>query len=276
MLTIYSPDMLATEQELLLAQRARDQMRGNPLPDAAAHGESLFEAAKRRLQLWNLSDDQIAHVLQTGTPLRTTTLFAPADGFVTTRNAYENQRITSDTDLYTLADLSRVWVMADVFEADIPPIRIGDRARVTLPNSTAAGIEARVSYIQPDVDPATRTLKVRLELPNPGLRFKPEMYVDAEFQIPGTPQLTVPADAVVDTGESQTVFIDLGQGYLEARAVRAGERRGDRVAILSGLKAGDRVVASGTFLVDSESQLKAAAGAMTGGDAAAKTEPRHD
>ncbi|MGE5246501.1 MAG: efflux RND transporter periplasmic adaptor subunit [Betaproteobacteria bacterium] len=276
LLTIYSPDMLASEQELLLAARARDAMRNNPLPDAAAHGESLFEAARRRLQLWDLSDDQIQRVLQTGKPVRTTTLFAPAAGFVTMRNAYPNQRITADTDLYTIADLARVWVMADVFESDIPSIRVGDRARVSVPNTGAPAVSARISYIQPDVDPATRTLKVRLELPNPGLRLKPEMYVDAVFQIPGARRLTIPAGAVVNTGDRQTVFLDLGHGYLEPREVHVGEQHDGRATILSGLSPGDRVVASGTFLIDSESQLKAAARDMGAGTKVAASERHHD
>jgi len=263
MLTLYSPDMLASQQELLLAARARDVMKGNPLPSAAEGGQSLFEAARRRLELWNLSEAQIQQVLATGRPVKNVPLASPATGFITARNAFPNQRVTADTDLYTIVDLSRVWVMADVSESDIPAIAIGNRAHVTLPYAPGARpIAAKVSYIQPDVDPTTRTLKVRLEVANPGLRLKPEMYVNVEFQVPVPERLVVPAGAIVDTGNQQTVFIDLGDGYLEPRQVQVGERNGDTATIVSGLAAGDRVVASGTFLIDSESQLKAAARSM--------------
>jgi Cu(I)/Ag(I) efflux system membrane fusion protein len=262
MLTIYSPEMLASQQELLLAERARDLMKANPLASAAEHGESLFEAAKRRLELWDLSDEQIQHVLETGQPIRSITVHAPMGGFVTERNAFPNQRVTPDSDLYTITDLSRIWIMADVFESDITSIKIADPAYVIFPNGGPPSIAARVSYIQPQVDPMTRTLKVRLDANNPGMRMKPDMFVNVEFGIAAASQLTVPAEAVLDTGDRQTVFVDLGNGYLEPRQVAVGDRFGDRVTITRGLSAGGRVVASGTFLIDSESQLKAAAAGM--------------
>jgi RND family efflux transporter MFP subunit len=262
MLTIYSPEMLASQQELLLAVRARDLMRSNPLASAAEHGESLFQAAKRRLELWQLSEDQIQQVLNTGEPIRSVTLRAPASGFVTERKAFPNQKVTPDSDLYTITDLSRVWIVADVFESDITSIKLGDAASVIFPNGGPPPIAAKVNYIQPQVDPLTRTLKVRLDANNPGLRMKPDMFVNVEFGVASARQLVIPADAVLDTGERQTVFVDLGDGYLEPRQVVVGSRSGDRVAITRGLSAGDRVVSSGTFLVDSESQLKAAASGM--------------
>ena len=262
MLTIYSPEMLASQQELLLAVRARDLMRNNPLASAAEHGESLFQAAKRRLELWQLSEDQIQQVLATGEPIHSITLRAPASGFVTERKAFPNQKVTPDSDLYTITDLSRVWVVADVFESDITSIRLGDPAYVIFTHGGPPSIGAKVNYIQPQVDPVTRTLKVRLDANNPGLRMKPDMFVNVDFGVVGAKQLFVPAEAVLDTGERQTVFVDLGDGYLEPRQVSIGSRSGDRVAVTRGLKAGERVVSSGTFLVDSESQLKAAASGM--------------
>ena len=262
MLTIYSPEMLASQQELLLAKRARDLMQANPLASAAEHGESLFQAAKRRLELWQLSEDQIQQVLTTGEPIHSITLRAPASGFVTERKAFPNQKVTPDSDLYTITDLSRVWIIADVFESDITSITLGDAASVIFPNGGPPTIAAKVNYIQPQVDPMTRTLKVRLDANNPGLRMKPDMFVNVEFGVVSTKQLVVPAEAVLDTGERQTAFVDLGDGYLEPRQVVVGSRFGDRVAITRGLSAGERVVSSGTFLVDSESQLKAAASGM--------------
>jgi RND family efflux transporter MFP subunit len=282
LLTIYSPEMLASQQELLLAARARELMRNNPLASAAQHGDSLFEAAKRRLQLWQLSDEQIEHVLTTGQPIASVTLFAPASGFVSERKAFPNQKVTPDSDLYTITDLSRIWIVADVFESDITAIRIGDPAYVSFTGGNAPSLAARVSYIQPQVDPVTRTLKVRLEAGNPALRMKPEMFVNVEFGIKSAAQLVVPAEAVLDTGDRQTVFVDLGDGYLEPRQVVVGDRFGDRVAITHGLAAGERVVSSGTFLIDSESQLKAAATGVGapqhqhGSAPATRGTPRHD
>ena len=262
MLTIYSPEMLASQQELLLAVRARDLMRNNPLASATEHSDSLFQAAKRRLELWQLSEDQIQQVLATGEPIHSITVRAPASGFVTERKAFPNQRVTPDSDLYTITDLSRVWIMADVFESDITSIKLGDAAAVIFPNGGAPTISAKVNYVQPQVDPLTRTLKVRLDANNPGLRMKPDMFVNVEFGVVSVKQLVVPAEAVLDTGERQTVFVDLGDGYLEPRQVVVGSRFGDRVAITHGLAAGERVVSSGTFLIDSESQLKAATSGM--------------
>ncbi|MFN7913947.1 MAG: efflux RND transporter periplasmic adaptor subunit [Vicinamibacterales bacterium] len=280
MLTIYSPEMLASQQELLLAARARDLMARNPLASAAQHGESLFDAARRRLQLWDLSDDQIDQVLRTGQPIRSITVPAPMSGVVTARNAFPNQKVTPDSDLYTITDLSHVWLMADVFESDIADIRTGDAALVTFSNSAAPPIRAHVNYIQPQVDPTTRTLQVRLDVANPNLRMKPDMFVNVEFTATAATQLTIPNDAVLDTGERQTVFVDRGDGYLEPRQVTIGERLGERVTITAGLRPGERIVASGTFLIDSESQLRAAArGLATPAPAApapAAAEQRHD
>ncbi len=262
MLTVYSPEMLASQEELLLAVKARDLMRNNPVPSAAEHGETLVAASKRRLELWGLGDEQVEQVLRTGQPIRDIVVRAPASGVVLVRNAFPNQKVTPDSDLYTIADLSRVWILADVFESDVPNVKFGDAARVTVPALRSGTLTARVDFVQPQVDPMTRTVKVRLDLPNPGSRLKPDMFVDVEFSMPVPPRLTVPAEAVLDTGERQTVFVDLGNGYLKPRQVRLGDRLGDRVAVLSGLAAGERVVASGTFLLDAESQLKAAAAGL--------------
>jgi RND family efflux transporter MFP subunit len=262
MVTVYSPEMLASQQELLLAARARDVMRDNPLPSAAEHGDSLFAAARRRLQLWDLRDEQIDEVLKTGTPVRTVTVVSPISGFVTERNAFPNQKVTPDTDLYTIVDLTHVWVLADVFQGDIGVVNIGGTARVTLPYGEQAPLTARVNYIQPQVDPTTRAMKVRLDVSNPGMRLKPNMYVNVDFSLAQPERLTVPADAVLDTGGRQVVFVDRGEGYLEPRSVALGERVGDRISVLRGLTAGERVVASGTFLVDSESRLQSAAATM--------------
>ena len=261
LLTIYSPELLASQQELLLARRARDLMASNPLASAAEGGTALFDAARRRLELWDLSADQITRVLETGEPIRSVTLHSPATGYVLKRDVFPNQRISPDSELYTIVDLSRVWIMADVFESDIPQMKPGASARISF-TSGAAPLEARVAYVQPQVDPVTRTLKVRLEAANPGVRLKPDMFVNVELSVSGDKRLTVPSGAVLDTGTRQTVFIDLGNGYLEPRQVTAAERVDDRVVIASGLSGGERVVTAATFLIDSESQLKSAAAGM--------------
>lgn len=263
LLTLYSPELLATQQELLLALQAREIMSRSSMHEARGNSDALVEAARRRLELWNFSRSQAEAVEQSGKPIPSVTIFAPATGFITARNAFPGQKIAPDTELYTIADLSRVWVMADVFESDAPAVRVGLPATITSPNDPALRLQARVTYIQPQVDPATRTLKARLELANPGFKLKPEMFVDVDFRVSAPNMLTVPSEAVLDAGTTQTVFLDRGSGLLEPRHVQLGRRLGDRVEILSGLARGDRIVISGAFLLNSESQLKAAMAGMS-------------
>ncbi len=262
LLTVYSPDMLATQRELLLAAKAKSVMRNSTLPSAFDQSESLLQATRRRLELWDLSEAQINQVLQTGQPIKNITLYSPLTGYVSERKAFPQLKVMPDTDLYTIVDLSRVWIMADVFEYEAPNIRIGETARVSLQALPGKTFNARIDYLQPQVDPMTRTIKVRLNMNNPGLLLKPDMYANVEFREHTPARLTVPAEAVLDAGERQTVFIDRGNGFLEPRQVKTGGRDGDRIQIISGLTAGERVVVSGNFLIDSESQMKAAAAGM--------------
>jgi Cu(I)/Ag(I) efflux system membrane fusion protein len=264
LLTIYSPEMLASQQELLLAAKATDTMKNNPLPAAFDQSESLLQASRRRLELWDLSEAQINQVLKTGQPIKNITLYSPMAGFITDRKAFPQLKVMPDTDLYTIVDLSRVWIMADVFEYEAPNIRVGQTARVSLQALPGRVFNARIDFLQPQVDPMTRTLKVRLNMDNPGVLLKPDMYADVEFRVNIPSKLTVPADAVLNAGERKTVFVDRGNGNLEPRQVKTGEREGDRIQILSGLSGGERVVTSGNFLIDSESQMKAAASGMGG------------
>ena len=271
--TVYSPEMLATQQEFLLAMKARTQLGKSTVDGVPGNMSQLVEAARRRLELWDLSPEQIDEVARTGKPLRSITVFSPVSGYVTERKAFPNLQVKPDTDLYTIVDLDRVWIVADVFEADAASARVGVPATVRLSTGTGRSYRTRVSYIQPQLDPVTRTLKVRLELDNPGHSLKPEMYVDVEFTSKSSPRLTVPVEAVLDSGERRTVFVDRGNGYLEPRQVETGERADDRVEILKGLKAGDRIVVSGNFLIDSESQLKAAAAGMAASNREAAGSP---
>lgn len=256
LLTIYSPEMLAAEQDYLLALQARNILKNSPLPEAAENSDSLIRASRMRLELWDLSAAQIDAIEKTGKTERTITLYAPAGGFVIARNAFPSQKVGPDTELYSISDLSRVWVMADVFESDAANVRIGQGATIQTSYGGGKAFAARVSFIQPQVDPATRTLKVRLEASNPGFQLKPDMFVDVQFQMASQRKLTVPAEAVLDAGVRKTVFVDRGKGYLEPREVQIGERIGDRIEILKGLQPGEQIVTSGNFLIDSESQLK--------------------
>ncbi|MDR3698970.1 MAG: efflux RND transporter periplasmic adaptor subunit [Candidatus Sulfopaludibacter sp.] len=259
LLTLYSPEMLASQQELLLALKARDVMRHSSMAESVGNSESLVEAARRRLELWDLTGEQLAEVERTGKPIKSITLYAPATGYLTARNAFPGQKIMPETELYAITDLRRVWVMADVFESDATQVRMGQGARIVLPGGGA--LSARVSYLQPQIDPTTRTLKVRLDVANPGMRLRPEMFVDVEMQLGGARRLMVPADAVLDSGTAKTIFLDRGNGYFEPRQVETGQRIDDRVEIVKGLAPGERIVTSGAFLLNSESQLKPAGAA---------------
>jgi RND family efflux transporter MFP subunit len=259
MLTLYSPEMLASEQELLLAKRAQGVMQHSSMAEAGVHSAALVDAARRRLELWDLSRAQMDEIERTGKPIQSIVLYSPAGGYVTARNAFPGQRVTPETELYAITDLSRVWIMTDVFEADAPQIHVGQAAAVTVPGTNRT-LAARVAYIQPEVDAATRTMKARLELPNTGLGLKPDMFVEVHMTIGGGRRLTVPADAVLDSGSAKTVFLDRGEGHFEPRPVETGVRIGDRVEIVKGLRPGERIVVSAAFLLDSESQLKSAMG----------------
>ena len=264
LLTLYSPEMLASQQEYLLAMRSREIMKDSPLPSSQQQSDSLLAAARKRLELFSLSEAQIEDITKTRKPLTNITIYSPISGFVTMRNAFPKQRVTPETELYTVVDLSKVWIMADVFENEAALIRVGMPVRVSLSYGKSRTINARVSYIQPEVDPMTRTLKVRIEAANPNMQLRPDMFVDVDFSVARPSHLSVPAEAVLDTGLKQTVFVDRGNGFLEPRQVETGERIGDRIEILKGLAPAERIVVSGNFLIDSESQLKSSASGMAG------------
>ncbi len=255
--TFYSPELLSAQQEYLLASKARAIMQHSSMHEMAETNADLADAARRRLLLLDFTPAQIRQIEESRKPIESVTVYSPADGYVMSRNAFPGQRLTPETELYTIANLSQVWVMADVVEADAPQIRPGEAAHISIPG-TADTYFARVMYIQPQIDPATRTLKVRLELPNPKMRLRPDMLADAEIEGAGQRRLSVPASAVLDAGTSKTVFLDRGDGYFEPREVETGVRFADRVEIVKGLRAGERIVTSGTFLLNSEAQIRQA------------------
>jgi Cu(I)/Ag(I) efflux system membrane fusion protein len=260
LLTIYSPEMLAGERELLLVAKAAGGMKDSALPAAFDQSEALLQAARRRLELWGLAPAQIDQVVRTGEPARDITLYAPVAGYVTDLKATPGASVTPDMDLYTIVDASQVVVQADVFEYEVANIHPGEKAQVFLQALPGRTFPARIDYIPQQTDATSPSRKVRLTIADPGLALQPGMYAEIEFTANGAPELTVPAEAVLDAGERKVVYVDRGNGYFEPREVRTGARAGDRVEILSGIKPGERVVTSGAFLIDSESQLKAPEG----------------
>ena len=259
MLTIFSQEALATQNEYLLALKAQRAMHPNMVHEMRESTDNLVEAARKRLDLWDIKASQIDEITRTGEPIKYLTLDAPISGFVMERTAFPKMHVTPETALYTVADLSKVWVIADVFEYEASNVRIGQGASLTLGYVPGRTFHGRVSYILPQVDAMTRTLKVRIEFDNPGFALKPDMYGEVELQTGGARRLVVPETAVLNSGDRKVVFIDLGEGKFEPHNVTTGAQSGGRVQILTGLKEGDRVVTSGNFLIDSESQLKAAA-----------------
>lgn len=261
MLTLYSPEMVASQQEYLLAQQAKDTLEHSMVPGVKDSNDSMVEAARRRLLHWGLEPAAIEQLKTSKEPARTITIYAPASGYVTTRKAFPNMKVLPEMELYTLTDQSRVWIVAEVFESDAAAIRMGQPATVSVAAFPNRKIRATVTTILPQVNAETRTLKVRLEADNPMGLLKPDLFVNVEFALPLVSRLTVPSGAVLDFGQRQIVFVDKGAGVFERREVRVGERMEDRVEIASGLKAGERIVTSGAFLLDSESQLRSPAGA---------------
>ncbi len=262
LLTIYSPELLQTQQEYLLARKGRQELAASPFREAVEGSESLLHAARRRLELWDIGESQIRRIEQTGQPIKALTLNAPADGFVLVRNAFPRQRVTPDTELYTIADLSSIWVIADVYEYEAPEIKIGQRAEITLTYLPGKTYHGKVTFISPQLDVATRTLKARIEIPNPGFKLKLDMFANVDLQIDYGNRLVVPVDAVMDSGAEQTVFVAHEGGYFEPRQIETGARVDNQIIVLAGLKAGERVVTSANFLIDSESKLKSAVGGM--------------
>lgn len=257
--TFYSPDLVATQEEYLIAKRGQQSLGASPYRDVARSSQSLMEAARRRLQQWELSESQIKRLDETGQVERTVTVYAPETGYITDRKAFPHTTTTPDMDLYTLADLSRVWVMADVFESELLYVKVGQPAVVKLSFAPDKTFNGRVTYNYPVLDPQTHTAKVRIDVPNPGLFLKPNMFADVELKIAYGTHTIVPAEAVLNSGQSQTVFVVRDDGKFEPRNVTVGPTVDGQTIIEFGLEKGEKIVASGNFLLDSESRMKAPA-----------------
>jgi RND family efflux transporter MFP subunit len=263
-LSIYSPDLVSTQTEYLLARRGDQQLHESPFPEAASGAKALLDAARRRLLLWDITPQQIRELEESGQPQTALTLHSPVSGFVTVKDVYQGLYVTPDTELYTVADLSRVWVLLDIYEYEMPFVHLGMPVTLRLRSQPGESITGTLTYIYPYMDNHTRTNKVRVELDNPGLRLKPDMYATGEIHAVLGEHLVVPKDAVLDSGTRQIVFVALGDGFFAPHEVRLGERGDDYAEVLEGLQEGEQVVVGANFMVDSESQLKAALGAMGG------------
>jgi Cu(I)/Ag(I) efflux system membrane fusion protein len=223
---------------------------------------SLLGAARRRLLLWDISPAQVRELERTGKTQKTLTLHSPFNGFVVEKMAVEGMKTDAGMALYRLADLSEVWALADVYEYELPLVRVGQEAVLTLSYLPGEAFRGRVIYVYPYLDEPTRTAKVRIKLVNPGFRLKPGMFGNMVLRVPVGRVLAVPEGAILDTGTRKVAFVDRGRGYLEPREVRTGPLAQGYYQVTAGLRPGERVVASANFLIASESQLKAAMGAM--------------
>lgn len=254
--TLYSPELVATQQEYLIALKARQDFGKSEFEVVRDSGGSLVEATRRRLQLWDLTPQQIAELERTGKVRKAITFYASASGVITARKAFPGMRVMPDTELYTLADLSVIWVEADVYESDLMNIRVGMTGEVTQLDNTA--LAGRVAFINPLIEPTTRTAKVRLEFKNSAMRLKPGMFLNVSLDARQPPQLVVPRDAVIDTGIRQLVLVDGGSGKFSLREIKVGAQGQERYTVRAGLRVGEKVARNIQFLIDSETQLKRA------------------
>ena len=261
---IYSPELVSAEQEYLIALKA-DKMLGD--------ASSILKSAREKLRLWDVTDSQVEELGRTGQFKKSITVYSPGSGIVIEKNIVQGQKVMSGENLFKIADLSRVWILGEVYEYELPFIKTGQEAKISLSYYPGESFSGRITYIYPYLKPETRTNQIRIEVGNPGLKFKPEMFANLEIHVDYGTKLTVPADAVLDAGISKIVFIAKGDGYFEPREVKLGVRGEDVYEVLAGVSEGESVVTSANFLIDSESSLKAALNRMT---KAAAGERKHD
>lgn len=276
--TIYSPDLVASEREYILAKKNAVTLQQSTVSGVADGAASLIAAAKARLQQFDIPDSEIAKLDQTGEAITDLTVYSPASGYITERNALPNMYVQPDTKLYSIADLSDVWVLAQIFQNDAGKFKPGDPAEITLDAYPGRIFKGKVDYLLPQLDVATRTLPVRLVFPNPDLRLRPGMYVNVSLKLPLGQHLIVPDSAVFHSGTKNLVFTYSGEGNIAPHEVELGPHVSDQFVVTKGVKAGEQIVTSANFLIDSEAQLQAAAGAFVppppgAGQAAAMNAP---
>lgn len=250
--SVYSPELLATQQEYLLALRAAKQ---SPL---------LLDSAKRRLRLWDVSEREIAELERTGAARKSLTITSPASGYVLRKTAIEGVRITPGEPMFEIANLDRVWILADVYESELPFVRVGATASISLSYLPGRTFTGRITFITPTVDPMTRTAKVRIEVDNRDASLKPEMYAEVVIQEPARTVIVVPESAVISTGTRNVLFVVKEDGTFEPREVQTGVKSERFIEIRRGVEAGEKVATQANFLIDSESRLKAALAQMSG------------
>jgi Cu(I)/Ag(I) efflux system membrane fusion protein/cobalt-zinc-cadmium efflux system membrane fusion protein len=260
--SIYSPELVTTQQEYLLALKNQKKVSSSSFQTIRAGGNSLLEATRKRLEYWDIPESEIERLEQTGEIKKAITLKAPASGVVLHKNAVAGEFIKAGTPAFKIADLSTVWVQASVYDYEVPWIREGQSAEMELSYQPGETYRGRVAYIYPSLDQKSRTVQVRLEFPNPNLELKPGMYADVRIQTRPKQNVTViPNEAIIRTGERNIVFVAKGNGAFEPREVTLGMEGGQRnneIEVLSGLKPGEQIVTSGQFLFDSESRLQEA------------------
>jgi len=257
---IYSPELFATQQEFLsalkLAKRLESANKGAYGELIAKDANALVESARERLRLWDITENQIQKIEETGKPVRTLTLYSPVSGYVIQKMAIQGMKVMPGEKLFDIADFSTLWLIADIYEYELPLIRVGDTARIILSYFPGKEMSSQIDYVYPAVSAETRTAKVRFRLSNPGGKLKPQMYTNVDIKINMGKKLAIPESAVIDTGVRQVVYVDKGEGIFEPREVMLGMRAEGFVEVLRGLKAGEKVASSANFLIDSEAQLK--------------------
>lgn len=259
---LYSPDLVSTQEEYLLAKKSLNRVLASPAAHIRTGAEAQVASARKRLLLWSLTQEQIAELEERGKPQLETTIYSEVNGVVTKKSALQGMYITPEMNLYEITDLSTVWVNADIYELELSTVRVGQEAEVTLAAYPGERMHGQVIYIDPYLNTATRTVQVRLEFPNSQGRLKPGMYAQVEIKGKDRRTLAVPQDAVLDSGIRKLVFVEKDQGMYEPREVELANKVGRFYPVLGGLAAGETVVTSATFLIDSESKLMAATSMM--------------
>lgn len=257
-LSLYSQELLSTQEEYLRAREAATNLEKSGLVTAKEQGALMLESARRRLELFDVPTSLINELDKTGVPRRTVTLLAPASGVVTGKQIFEGQQVEPGTELFTISDLSRVWIEVDVYENEANAVHVGQEAKISLSYGQGPAMTGAVKYIYPFLNPETRTLRIRFEFPNPDLALKLEAFVNVEIPVASDEGVIVPDSAIMDTGIRQIVFVNTDGGHFEPRQVRVGIRGDGRAQLLSGVQAGERVAVKANFLLDSESRLRAA------------------
>lgn len=256
--SIYSPELVSAQEEYLLALKSRDILSSSRFSDISSGARSLLKASRKRLKLWGVTDAQIRELEKTGASKESLIIYSPVTGHVAEKNAYENMFVEPNTLLYKIADHTVAWVQVDIYENEISLVKLGQTALMTLQSYPGEEFRGEVTFVWPHLDHETKTVKVRLEFPNPDLRLLPQMYANVDLLIPLGEMLTVPESAVLRTGKKDLVFVDKGQGNMEIRRVQLGQKAGGYYEVLRGLSAGEEVVTRANFLIDSESKIQAA------------------